>query len=116
MRPFLAQLQMLPSIAGSSIVITSSFNYDRYKRYGGLPLQSPQTKEAAKFYAQILALPHLDISNRHPSFGFFNPTTTIVAMDGKAERLVPIDKIIKTAAPSLFVQWSGQAPIAALKQ
>ncbi len=109
-RPFLTQLQVLPSVASSPIIVTSSFNYDRYKRYGALPQQSIQTQEGAKFYTQILALPHIDISNGRPSFGFFNPTTTIVAMDGKFERLLPIAKIIKATAPSLFVQLHGSMP------
>jgi 4-amino-4-deoxy-L-arabinose transferase-like glycosyltransferase len=110
MRPFLAQLGALPSVADTTIIVTSSFNYDRYRRYGALPQQSAQTRAGAQFYAQVLALPRLDVSNGRPSFSFFNPTTTIIAMDGNAERLLPIANMIETIAPSLFVRWNRPQP------
>ncbi len=104
--PFLAQREALPTAADTLLVVTSSFSYDRYKRYGALPQQPMKTREAARFFAQALALPHLDVSNGDPSFGFFNPTTTIIAMDGNAAQLLPIAKMIETTAPSMVVRWS----------
>lgn len=109
-RPFLAQLGALPTVADTTIVLTSSFNYDRYRRYGALPQQSMQTQAGAQFYAKVLALPRLDVSNGLPSFGFFNPTTTIIAIDGNVERLLPIAKMIETIAPSLVVRWNRPQP------
>jgi hypothetical protein len=109
--PFLSQRDVLPTAADTRIVVTSSFNYVRYQRYGALPQQSAKTRSVARFYAQILAMPRLDVSNGHPSFGFFNPTTTIIAMDGNMERLLPIAKMIKRIAPSMIVQSNRPLPI-----
>jgi len=106
----LAYLDALPTIAETTIFVTSTFNYDRYQRYGTLPQQSVKTRASARFYAQVLALPRLDVSNGLPSFGFFNPTTTIIAMDGNVERLLPIAKMIETIAPSLVVRWNRARP------
>jgi 4-amino-4-deoxy-L-arabinose transferase-like glycosyltransferase len=105
MAPSLVQSKALTAVADTTILVTSSFSYERYGLYGTLPQQSTQTKAGAQFYAQVLALPHLDVSNGRPSFGFFNPTTTIIATDGNVERLLPIAKMIDTTAPSLTVRW-----------
>jgi len=102
--PFLTRLTPPPSAADTALVVTSSINYDRYARYGALPPQSAQTQAGAAFYARILALPRLDISNGRPAFAYFNPTTTVVAMDGNAERLAPIAEAIEKLAPSLLVR------------
>jgi 4-amino-4-deoxy-L-arabinose transferase-like glycosyltransferase len=105
-RPFLAQLDERPTVADTAIIVTSSLNYDRYKRYGTLPQQSPETLAETRFFARILALPHIDVSNGQPSFAFFNPTTTVIAMDGNPDRLLPIARAIEEAAPSLIVRWN----------
>lgn len=101
---FLALREPLPSSADTAIVVTSSFNYDRYRRYGASARQSPKTREVARFFAQALMLPRLDLSNGAPPFGFFNPTTTIIALDGNADRLLPIAKAIEATAPSMTVR------------
>jgi len=108
--PNLAQSKPLPTVADTTIIVTSSFNYYRYWRYGASPQQSVQTRAGAQFYAQVLALPRLDVSNGQPSFGFFNPTITIIAMDGDEERLLPIAKMIQSIAPSLIVRWNRPLP------
>jgi hypothetical protein len=54
----------------------------------------------------MLALPRIDLSNGRPSFGFFNPTTSIIAMDGNAERLVPVAELIARVAPTVVVHWN----------
>jgi len=110
---FVAQRDVLPSAADTTILVTSNLNYDRYNRYGAGPEQSEKTRAVAHFYAQALTLPRLDVSNGRPNLAFFNPRTTIVAMDGKAERLVPIAKMIQAIAPSLTVRWNVR-PAAAM--
>jgi hypothetical protein len=108
--PILAVIQTPPTAADTTIVVTSSFDYDRYQKYGALPQQSAQTRAGAQFYADLLVLPRLDVSNGRPSFGYFNPTTTIIALDGDAKRLLPIAKLIETTAPTLAVRWNGPQP------
>jgi hypothetical protein len=115
-RSFLARRNPLPAAGNTNFIVTSTFNYERYERYAMLPQQSPRTRAAARFFAQALALPHLDISNGRPSFGFFNPTTTVIVLDGRAERLLPIAKMLEAAAPSLIVQWNRPMPLLAMSQ
>ena len=103
--PSLAGRATKPSAANTAIFVTSTFNYERYQRYGALSLQSAKTQAAAEFFAQALALPHLDISNGRPAFGFFNPTITVVALDGKPDRLLPIARLIAATDASLTVRW-----------
>ncbi len=103
--PSLAGRATKLSAAKTPVIVTSTFNYERYGRYGALPLQSITTQAAAEFFAHALALPHLDISNGRPAFGFFNPTTTIVALDGKPERLLAIARFIEATDTSLTVRW-----------
>jgi hypothetical protein len=103
--PFLAGRATKPFAPNTTIIVTSTFNYERYQRYGALPLQSAKTQAAAGFFARALALPHLDISNGRPAFGFFNPTITVVALDGKPERLLPIARLIAATDASLTVRW-----------
>jgi hypothetical protein len=103
--PSLAGRATKPSAANTPVIVTSTFNYERYQRYGALPLQSAKTQAAAEFFAHALASPHLDISNGRPAFGFFNPTVTVVALDGKPERLLPIARLIEATDASLTVRW-----------
>jgi hypothetical protein len=107
--PFLARRTTPPSAADTQILVTSTFNYDRYRHYGALDLQSARTHAVAQFFAQALARPHLDISNGRPAFGFFNPTTTIVALDGNRERLSRIARLIEATDASLTVRWEEGA-------
>jgi hypothetical protein len=97
----------LPSAADTKIVVTSSLNYERYESWGLLPQQSERAQVVAQFFTRALALPRVDVSNGRPAFGFFNPTTTIIAMDGNPQRLVPIAEMIATTAPSMLVNWKG---------
>jgi hypothetical protein len=106
----------LPTAADTTIFVITSFDYDRFKRWGALPHQPIRTRALAQFFAQALALPRIDVSNNRPSSGFFNPTTTIIAMDGNAERLLPIAEMIARVAPSLVVRWNGPRPTPHLEQ
>src|SRR5262249_41567627 len=105
--PFLAYRDSLPSAADTTIVVTSSFNYERYESWGLLPQQPEGAQVVAQFFARALALPRIDVSNGRPTFGFFNPTTTIIAMDGNPQRLVPVAEMIATTAPYMVVRWKG---------
>jgi hypothetical protein len=96
----------LPTVADATILVTSSFDYERYVLWGMLPQQPVRTQEVAEFFAQMLALPRIDLSNGRPSFGFFNPTTSIIAVDGNAERLVPVAELIARVAPTVVVHWN----------
>jgi hypothetical protein len=100
----------LPTVADATILVTSSFDYERYVLWGMLPQQPVRTQEVAEFFAQTLALPRIDLSNGRPSFGFFNPTTSIIAMDGNAERLVPVAELIARVAPTVVVHWNVPRP------
>lgn len=114
--PFLARRTSQLSAAATQIIVTSTFNYERYQRYGALDLQSAKTRAVAQFFARALARPHLDISNGRPAFGFFNPTTTIVALDGNPERLSRIAKLIEATDASLTVRWEDGAGRGAIVQ
>ena len=94
----------------ATILVTSSFNYERYVLWGMSPQEPVRTQEVAEFFVQALALPRIDLSNGQPSFGFFNPTTSIIAMDGNAERLVPIAELIARVAPTVVVRWNVPRP------
>lgn len=104
--PFLAGRATGLSAATTPIVVTSNFNYERYERYGTLDQQSGRTRATAKLFAKMLELPHLDVSNGQPAFGFFNPTIVVVALNGQSQQLAPIARMIAAADPKLRVRWS----------
>jgi len=68
------------------MIVTSSFNYERYQLWGALPQEPERTQEVAQFFARALALPRIDVWNGRPTFGFFNPVTTVITLDGNAQR------------------------------
>ena len=108
--PFLTLRYPPPSVVNTAIVVTSSFNYDRYQLWGVPSGQQESVQAAAQFFSRVLALPRIDISNGRPMFAYFNPTTTIIAMDGNPQRLMPVAAMIATTAPFLEVRWKGVPP------
>jgi hypothetical protein len=108
--PFLTSRDPFPSAADTTIVVTSSFNYERYQLWGALPEEPERTRLVAQSFARALASPRIDISNGRPMFGFFNPTTTVIAMDGNSKHLVAVAEMVTTTAPSLIVNWQGVPP------
>jgi hypothetical protein len=113
-----ATYAQVPSLAGhvtglsattTPTVVTSSFNYERYEQNGTLDAESERTHAAARFFAKMFEMPHLDVSNGRPAFGFFNPEITIVALNSQPWQLASIAKVIASADPKLHIRWSGTA-------
>jgi Dolichyl-phosphate-mannose-protein mannosyltransferase len=83
------------------ILVTSSFQYERYVLYGNDPSQSPETHDAYERYERIFHQPYLELSSGPPSFGFLNPVIRIVALDGNIDRLGEIGQAVIKADPHI---------------
>jgi hypothetical protein len=71
----------------TTLLVTSSFVYDRYLAYGVDSRQSGEIRGAAAHYGELFTHPFLELSNGRPAFAFFNPVLRIVALDDDAEHL-----------------------------
>jgi 4-amino-4-deoxy-L-arabinose transferase-like glycosyltransferase len=101
-RKLLGEIPLQPTAATTDIVATANLVYDRFKNYAAR--KDKISLRAARYYRELNALPHLDVSNGRPTFAYFNPALRIVAMDGSVERLKQIAAAIKAAAPGFKVK------------
>lgn len=100
--PILGMSLAPPGREAADIVATANFTYDRFVEYGAR-VKRPAARQAAAYYKNLATLPHLDISNGRPSFGFFNPVIRLVALDGRVDQLQDLARAINTTAPNLTV-------------
>jgi hypothetical protein len=96
-----------PEPARTTILVTSSFVYDRYRVLGTADLQTDDVKGRAARYADLFRRPYLEIANGRPSFAFFNPVLRIVALDGDAAHLHSIAAALRREHPNLNVTLVG---------
>jgi hypothetical protein len=89
-----------PTADTADIFVTSSFAYDRFLAISTSNHQAPVTRAKWAGYIALFALPLLEVTNGRPSYAYFNPTIRIVALDGDAARLAPIEQALRKAAPS----------------
>jgi hypothetical protein len=76
------------------VLVTSSFQYERFIAYGDDPSQSPETRDDHERYERIFRRPYLELSSGERSFSFLNPVIRIVALDGNIERLGEIGQAV----------------------
>ncbi len=88
-----------------NLMVTSSFNYDRYTPFGTADQQPPETQAAATYYKSLFGLPYLEVSIGRPSYGYFNPVFRIIAVDGSEARLTPIAEALQRDQPRLNLRF-----------
>jgi 4-amino-4-deoxy-L-arabinose transferase-like glycosyltransferase len=101
-RKLLGDATMRPAADAVAIVATANLVYDRFRSYAAR--KELVSWLMAGYYRGLNALPHLDVSNGRPTFGYFNPVVRIVAMDGDVGRLKTIAEAIHAAAPGFTVK------------
>jgi hypothetical protein len=105
--PYFDRYTKFMHLAGSTLptnlLVTSSFRYERFIRFGSNRYQHGVVRYAADYYNALFQLPYLEVTNRRPSFAFFNPVTRIVALDGDVDRLKSIAAAILRGSEGLTV-------------
>jgi hypothetical protein len=62
----------------ADFVVLSSFHYERYREASNWPGQDESVYAQARVFAKIFTMPYIEISPKHRSFAFSNPTIRIV--------------------------------------
>jgi hypothetical protein len=70
-RKFLREPQLRSYADTADIAVTANLAYNPFKNYAAR--KNTVSKPVAGYYRQLNALPHLDVSNGRPTFGYFNP-------------------------------------------
>jgi hypothetical protein len=78
-RTFLCKPQLRPNEDTADIVVTAKLAYDRFKNYAAR--KDSVSKPVAGCYRKLNALPHLDVFNGRPTFGYFTPVLRVVARE-----------------------------------
>jgi hypothetical protein len=73
----LCKPQLRPNADTADIVVTAKLAYDRFKNYAA----RKDSVSIADYYRRLSALPHLDVFNGRPTFGYFTPVLRIVARE-----------------------------------
>ena len=92
-----------PPSKPTSLLVTSSFLYDRYTGLAAADLQPHHIKGRAARHAELFRRPYLEVSNGRPSFAFFNPVLRIVALDGDTAHLSRLAAALRAQHPKLSV-------------
>ena len=74
-RTFLCKPQLRPNADTADIVVTAKLAYYRFKNYAA----RKDSVSIADYYRRLSALPHLDVFNGRPTFGYFTPVLRVVA-------------------------------------
>jgi hypothetical protein len=78
-RMFLCKPQLRPNADTPDIVVTAKLAYDRFKNYAAR--KDSVSKPVAGYYRKLNVLPHLDVFNGRPTFGYFTPVLRVVARE-----------------------------------
>jgi 4-amino-4-deoxy-L-arabinose transferase-like glycosyltransferase len=107
-RDFIGEPWHRPTAETADIAVTANLVYDRFGSYAAR--KDWVSRPTAGYYRRLNALPHLDVSNRRPTLGYFNPVLRIVALDGNIARLEQISAAITAAAPEFKVRLIDRKP------
>lgn len=90
------------SSAPPDLLVTASFRYERFTRFGSEPHQRWLARYGADYYNALFQLPYLEVTNGRPSFAFFNPVIRIVALDADEDRLESIATRLSGGHPGVL--------------